>query len=215
MRKLIGYYNYTVILTYLGLCSGAFGILLICGQISTFGAVICLLIAGLCDAFDGKVAGTRQRSAEEKRFGIQIDSLSDIICFGVLPACICFSAGMKYIWCYAIPVLYILCTLIRLAFYNVTEEERQDSASGSRKYYLGLPVTSAAVIFPILFLLCKIIGDILNGYEYILYSLTALVTAVAFVLPFRVKKLKMLGIIVLVLMGVGIAAALFIMFMMK
>ena len=47
--------------------------------------VMCLAISGLCDMFDGKIARTKKNRTEvEKRFGIQIDSLSDIVCFGVL-----------------------------------------------------------------------------------------------------------------------------------
>ena len=52
-------------------------------------ATFFLLICGLCDAFDGKVASTKKnRTAIEKNYGIQIDSLSDLVAFGVLPACI-------------------------------------------------------------------------------------------------------------------------------
>ena len=83
---MLGVYNYTVILTYLGMLSGFFGILcLFSGH--TEGALLCLLGAGVCDVFDGKVASTKKdRTRSEKRFGIQIDSLSDLVCFGVLPA---------------------------------------------------------------------------------------------------------------------------------
>ena len=48
-----------------------------------------LMFCGLCDAFDGKVARTKKNRTEQmKQFGIQIDSLSDLVAFGVLPACI-------------------------------------------------------------------------------------------------------------------------------
>ena len=85
---MLGIYNYTVILTYLGMLSGFAGILfLLNGNVR--GALICLMISGVCDMFDGKVASTKKdRTRSEKRFGIQIDSLSDLICFGVLPALI-------------------------------------------------------------------------------------------------------------------------------
>ena len=52
-------------------------------------ALGCLMFSGVCDMFDGKVASTKkERTRSEKRFGIQIDSLSDLVCFGVLPAVI-------------------------------------------------------------------------------------------------------------------------------
>ncbi|BFL48500.1 hypothetical protein C3B58_00300 [Lactonifactor longoviformis] len=84
-EKLNGYYNYTVILTYLGMLFGFTGIVYVTeGQYSL--AFICLMIAGVCDMFDGAVAATRQRDINEKWYGIQIDSLSDLVCFGILPA---------------------------------------------------------------------------------------------------------------------------------
>ena len=83
---MIGFYDYTVLLTYMGFISGMTGIVLaINGQI--FPAIICLMFSGLCDMFDGRVARTKKRrTTEERHFGIQLDSLSDLVCFGVLPS---------------------------------------------------------------------------------------------------------------------------------
>ena len=90
---MIGFYNYTVILTYCGLLSSLLGMFYaFLGNIT--GAAICLVVAGGCDMFDGKIARTKKdRTADEKRFGIQIDSLCDVVCFGVLPTVIGFSVG--------------------------------------------------------------------------------------------------------------------------
>ena len=72
---MLGVYNYTVILTYIGMLSGFSGIL--CAfEGNVVWAIVCLMISGVCDMFDGKVASTKQeRSRSEKRFGIQIDSV--------------------------------------------------------------------------------------------------------------------------------------------
>ena len=77
---MIGFYDYTVILTYLGFASGVFGILCaIKDPKHLFPAIFCLMFSGLCDMFDGKVARTKKkRTTEEKHFGIQLDSLSDL-----------------------------------------------------------------------------------------------------------------------------------------
>ena len=83
---MIGVWSYTVILTYLSLISGTVGI---CFAASgrPFAAICCLLISGLLDLFDGKVARTKKNRSElEKGFGIQIDSLADIVAFIVVPA---------------------------------------------------------------------------------------------------------------------------------
>lgn len=179
---MIGFYNYTVILTYLGMLSGFAGIICVFeGNIHA--ALLCLAAAGICDMFDGKVASTMDRTSQEKRFGVQIDSLSDLICFGVLPALIVYasiSGNMRWLP----SAIYLLCALIRLAWFNVDEEERQDRESGRRKIYLGLPVTTAAVIFPLLF--C--IGWKAHWPMRFLATLVLLLTAAAFLTPFRLKK---------------------------
>ena len=87
---MIGFYDYTVILTYLSLLSAGAGIIIsLSGTGHPYIGTFFLLFCGLCDAFDGRVARTKDnRTDMEKAFGIQIDSLSDLVAFGVLPACI-------------------------------------------------------------------------------------------------------------------------------
>ena len=87
---MIGFYDYTVILTYLSILSGTTGIILCLNGIGhPFLGMFFLLFSGLCYTFDGKVARTKKNRTEQmKKFGIQIDSLSDLIAFGALPACI-------------------------------------------------------------------------------------------------------------------------------
>ncbi len=181
---MLGVYNYTVILTYLGLLSGFSGILCAFEGRKEW-SLICLVIAGIFDMFDGKVASTKkERSRSEKRFGIQIDSLSDLVCFGVLPALIVYSAGQRTWLRAAACGAYVLCALIRLAWFNVDEEARQDFDTGRRKVYLGLPVTSAAIVFPLLTGLCY-----LCHWPFSALSLfVMLLVAAAFLTPFSIRK---------------------------
>lgn len=195
--KLNGYYNYTVILTYMGMLAGFTGILFVMdGRYQQ--AFLSLMIAGICDMFDGTVAATKQRTVNEKRFGIQIDSLSDLICFGVLPAMATYSICEKSVWALVASGLYVLCALIRLAYFNVMEEERQTREEGSRTCYQGLPVTVAALSFPIFYM----IGNgIFHGTTWIMPAV--LVTmALAFILPFEVKKPHLTGKILMILVGI-------------
>lgn len=179
---MLGFYNYTVVLTYIGMLSGFFGILYIFND-NIPASLICLVMAGICDMFDGKIASTMDRTKQEKRFGVQIDSLSDLVCFGVLPVLIVYSSGNgKLRWFPS--AFYLLCALIRLAWYNVDEEERQEQESGRRKAYLGLPVTSSALIFPVLF----VFGRNSPWLTQILSFVALLMTGLAFLTPFRVKK---------------------------
>ena len=186
---LIGYYNYTVILTYIGMLVGFAGILFATKNNINY-ALLCLVMSGLCDMFDGAIASTRKRTKKEKRFGVQIDSLSDLICFGVLPAIIVnFKVNNKFTaW---ICGLYVLCALIRLAYFNVDEEERQDKEDGRRKYYLGMPVTMVAVILP---LACIYLPR--TGSLFVL-----LAASIAFLTPVKLKKAGDISKIILVAIG--------------
>lgn len=216
---MIGFYDYTVILTYFSLLSATSGIVVsLSGGGHPYYGCLFLLFCGLCDAFDGKVARTKKgRTKMEKDFGIQIDSLSDLVAFGVLPACIGAALirvspyltnlleGMPVRWeiasgkllLHACLVLYVLAAMIRLAYYNVTEEERQEKESGARKEYLGLPVTSAALIFPLVLL----IQYMSKADITLVYLLVSLVTAVLFISPVRVPKPGMRGILIMVSIG--------------
>lgn len=186
---MIGYYNYTVILTYMSLVSSVLGMFFamgIKGDIHPEYAIICLMISGLCDMFDGKVARTKKnRSENEKNFGIQIDSLCDAVCFGVLPSIIGYSVGMNS-WC-DVPVLIMfpLCAVIRLAYFNVVEEERQKQTSEVRKTYEGLPVTSVALIIPLLYSFHRDIG---SKWFPTIYGFTLFIIAIAFITRFKIKK---------------------------
>lgn len=191
---LIGYYNYTVVLTYIGMLVGFMGIVFASAN-KTSQAIVCLMVSGLCDMFDGAIASTRQRTKQEKRFGVQIDSLSDLICFGVLPACITVSNN-KAIVSVIICGFYILTALIRLAYYNVDEEERQNNTTDRRKIYLGLPVTSIALLYPIIFLKYGI------NNSCVIYPVLLAVVGIAFVVPFKLKKCNLVGEAILTVVGI-------------
>ena len=216
---MIGFYDYTVILTYFSLLSATTGIVVsLSGGGHPYYGCFFLLFCGFCDAFDGKVARTKQgRTRAEMDFGIQIDSLSDLVAFGVLPACIgtamirvspfltALIAGMPVHWevvsgkflLHAGLVLYVLAALIRLAYFNVDEAERQEMTEGSRKYYKGLPVTSAALIVPIVFCVALIPRFPVN----IVAPAVLFLMGIAFLSPFTLKKPNMTGKIVLLLIG--------------
>ena len=115
---LIGFYNYTVVLTYIGMWIGFLGVMLAIKD-RYVGSLICLMLAGVCDMFDGTIASTKKdRTRDERTFGIQIDSLSDIICFGVLPAVWVFCVTPKISVAFIAIFVFILCGLIRLAYFN-------------------------------------------------------------------------------------------------
>ena len=207
---MIGFFDYTVLLTYLSILSAGMGILVsLNGDGHPYLGVFFLLFCGLCDAFDGKVARTKKdRTAAEQSYGIQIDSLSDLVAFGVLPMCIgaamlrCSPAfiGHPVLSCLmlGITLLYLLAALIRLAYYNVTEEERQKTEKGARQSYIGLPVTSAALIFPTVLLFQFILKQVDITP---IYFGVALLTSVLFLSKIRIGKPGIKGILWMVAVG--------------
>ncbi|MBQ7011371.1 MAG: CDP-alcohol phosphatidyltransferase family protein [Clostridia bacterium] len=183
--KFIGFYDYTVILTYLSLILGLLG-MKFASIGNTGAAVVCLCLCGVCDMFDGAVARTKKdRTEDEKSFGIQLDSLCDIVCFGVLPAVILRYSGVGGTLGTVILVLYVLCALIRLAFFNVMETKRQQTEGGCVKYYRGLPVTSSAIIFPFFFLFA---GVLPSGVMRVIFHVLPLIVALLFILDVPVPK---------------------------
>ena len=183
--KFIGFYNYTVVLTYLSLVSSMIGIkMAFDGQF--FLSMACLAISGICDMFDGVVARTKKdRTADQKNFGIQLDSLCDVVCFGVFPAIFMYLNGVDSIFGIAALIWFVLCAVIRLAFFNVLEINRQRTEGGATKSYHGLPVTSVAIILPLFFLLQYILSE--NAMTVIYYVL-AVIIPFMFILDFRVPN---------------------------
>ncbi len=183
--KFIGVYDYTVILTYLSLLSAVFGMVL-SAKGSFTAAMVCLAFSGICDAFDGIVARSKKnRTDDEKAFGIQIDSLCDAVSFGVFPALLCYHMGMDSLLGIGILALYCLCGVIRLAFFNVLEGNRQRSQGGCNKTYRGLPITSSSVVLPLVYLLRFLLPR--NWFLPLLHGVMALM-GFLFVLDFSVKK---------------------------
>ncbi len=203
---MIGVYDYTVILTYLSAVSGVLGIIFTTTGIGhPYCGALFLMVSGLFDGFDGKVARTKKnRTDYERRFGVQIDSLSDLICFGVLPASIglgqlrasgrLIDLGRGHarpdnyeliLLLISIAAFYVLSALIRLAYFNSTEDERaEEKKIKGKEYFTGMPVTTAALIFPLTLVINWFIRvDLTIFYFWLLF-----ITGLLFVGNFKVPK---------------------------
>lgn len=199
---MIGYYNVSVILTYIGLASSVVGIFMAMDGNLTI-AIFLLLFSGVCDMFDGKIARRTKRNDDEKAFGIQIDSLCDLVCFGAFPAVICHRLGVSGIFGSIILFLFVLAGVIRLGYFNVTEQVRQASTTENRKFYQGLPITSSAVLLPLIYLFRNLIG---KPFPIVLGASMFLIS-VFYIANIKVKKpgpafgafMIVLGIIIAVL----------------
>lgn len=147
---IIGKWNKSVILTYVGLCSSILGMVLALESKVKY-AFICLIVAGVCDLFDGYVARKCKRTKEEKQFGIELDSLVDIVSFGAFPIVIFISLGFTKWYDILVYFVYGICQVARLAYFNISLDEANKNEPV--KFYTGLPVTVSAFILPLFYLL--------------------------------------------------------------
>lgn len=206
MIHFIGVYDYTVLLTFMSLISSVFGMTqAIHGDYKA--AIFFLALSGACDAFDGKVARTKKnRTEDEKSFGVQLDSLCDVICFGIFPAMICYLLGVRGNLGLIIIFFYCICAVTRLAFFNVLEGNRQKEEDGCNKTYHGLPVTSIALILPMAFWLQFVMPEL----PFLIFLHVLLLTVgFLFVLDFTLPKPGLKGVLVMIAIGAVTVGAIF------
>ena len=191
MKYLIGCYNRSVILTYVGI---AFAIVGMCNIERIRLAIVCLIAAGICDLFDGKIARMCKRTEQEKEFGVQIDSLTDVIASLIFPMMILHQVSnvseIMSVLTIIVGILYVLAGVTRLAWFNITTD-------GKTKHFQGVPVTAIAIIVPFVFLFFSS----LEIFPYIFLG-TYLITALLFVWNMKVPKPSGKGYIILSLLAI-------------
>lgn len=197
----IGKWNRSVILTYIGLGFAILGMYMALIEKNIMYAFMCLVVAGVCDMFDGKIARMCKRDSEEIQFGIELDSLVDTVCFVVLPIIIYLALGFTAWYNVLSYILFAICGIARLGYFNVCLATKDGKAV---KYYEGLPVTMAAATFPLFYLLNNVMSD---SVFYVFFSVLIVVQAVLNILKIRIKKptgimypiMAVLAVIVLVI----------------
>lgn len=184
--KLIGVYNPPTLVTMAGLLSGLAACWLgFVGQLEL--AVVALIWAGVFDLFDGMLARRTKMTAREAAFGIQIDSIVDMVSFGVAPVLVAISFGMGGVLGVIAALLYVCAAAQRLAFFNVLQEESHAQNGTGLTCYTGLPVTFSALIFGTLLALKDVMSQ--AGFALFLPLLFILVS-VLYVYPLRIPKPK-------------------------
>lgn len=178
-----------------------------------------LLYAILFDMFDGRVA---RMTKTQTSFGIEFDSLADLVSFGVAPAAIAyrwalFDTGWVGV---AACVIYVLAGAIRLARFNVLQRQPSKDAAKPDKYMLGLPIPMAAAFIVALVVATRAMGGwpwltshgfTLRGIGYPMLALVMLALALLMVSAVRFRSFKDLKInaFTLVLMVVVVGSSVF------
>ncbi len=107
---------------------------------------VLLPLALICDILDGFVA---RRLASHSPLGADLDSLADIVSFGVAPAVLGFTLGLRGLWDELILIYFVVCGISRLARFNVTAPSLADQ-TGKVKYYEGTPIPTSIMIVALL-----------------------------------------------------------------
>lgn len=195
-KLFIGCFNKSVILTYIGVVFALTGIFTLVEfqeneLIERMNFVMfCLIISGLCDLFDGFIARKCKRNEIQKAFGIQIDTLCDIISFVIFPSIILYRMSTQYrseiifIVSIVMIVLYVLCGITRLAWFNILANNECKTT-----YYQGVPVTYISFVIPVFYVIIQRIPFLLRNAGYI-FAVIYGIMAFLFVANWKNKKLS-------------------------
>ena len=143
------------------------------GKVYAAAAFIVLALA--FDVLDGRIARWRHKASA---MGRELDSLADVISFGVAPACLAYSLGFRGLWDALVLLYFVVCGISRLARYNITAESMSQE-TGKVTYFEGTPIPSSVLL---VFVLAGLtwagrIGDAIPGgrVELLSYELRPLV----------------------------------------
>lgn len=193
-KSIIGIYRNCDFVTML---SSVFGII---GIICAFNAhinlaIFSLVMSGICDSFDGVLARKRNNTKKEMIYGCEMDSLSDIVCFGVLPIVISINDGINGWWANVVYIIYVLTGIIRLAYYNTLYHIDENS----KGYFIGLPITSVAILYPVFWLIFRM-NELANSSVVIILMFLSL--AISYITRVKIKKIDTKWRLVLATLGV-------------
>ena len=195
--KVVGIYRKCDLVTLLGLIFSITGIVFAYLDNVMF-AMIALILAAICDAFDGVVARKHKYTDKQKTYGTELDSLADVVSFAILPMLIVISLSKSYIYTYIASGIYVVCSVIRLAYFNTLSITKEDNP----KEFIGFPVPTIVFILPILYF---VLTTIKVNIDYIIYPSLLIVMSLLYILPFKIKKfttrekifISVLGILVI------------------
>jgi len=109
-----------------------------------WGAFVLPLFALVFDALDGYVARLNKR--RQSLIGADLDSLADIVSFGVAPAVLGYTLGLRGFWDVLCLIYFVCCGISRLARFNVTAEMLTNQTTGKVRYFEGTPIPTSIVL---------------------------------------------------------------------
>jgi len=215
---MIGFWRKSVFVTYLGAFLAVGGYLLTLHYKMPVYAFVGMILAAICDMFDGKVARhEKNRTEQQKDFGVEIDSLADIICFIVIPALTIHQMmsghllidGTDALVCkwyqVVILALYVVCGIVRLAYFNVAMSDKNKAI----EYYTGLPVPVSVPIFALVWLIAKLFKLDIDT-RALIYTFVVPVVGYLHISKIRIKKYTNIWFYITMCLIAAIGIALFV-----
>ncbi len=174
------------------------------------GAVLAVLIAGVLDGLDGRIARLLKGTS---KFGAELDSLSDIVSFGVAPAVIMYTWTLRDVkgvgWLLAL--IFTTAMALRLARFNTMSEDKDTEDEEKRDYFAGVPAPASAALalWPMIIYFLTGIEFLRNPVFCIIYLGVIAAMTVSSVPTFSFKKMSINREYVLFyLLGISILATL-------
>lgn len=160
-------------------------------------AMLFLIISGICDLFDGRVARMFDRTETEQKFGIQIDSFADTVSFVIFPAVFLLTLSSAP-WALIAAIVFVLCGITRLCWFDITTD-------GGANDFTGVPVTYMALVLPILWVVHQAVT--LPAVP-VFVAAAMLIMAFLFVLNVRIAKPTGIWYVIFSVLAIGCGAAL-------
>ena len=215
---LVGCYNPSIILTYIAIFISVYTMFLVDkGNYKIiFGN---LILVGLCDLFDGKIARACKRNKAEQYFGVQLDTLADVVCSLIFPSYILYTLTdsiINPIIVYMVIVFYISTGIMRLCWFYVLSDMGEEAnelenkqiilstiskqTEQSKRYFIGLPVTATTAIMPILIYILSIL-NVNKQIRAIASCITYSIISILYILNIKINKPGKKGGITLLVVG--------------
>lgn len=143
-------------------------------------ATFCMVLAGVCDAFDGKLARKYEYEKKAMVYGVQLDSLADVVCSGVFPV-ILTVAQSPYLLTYIACGFYLLCGVIRLAYFNTMAADE----NAEKNVYIGVPITTITIVYPLFMIVTHLVNE--ESVRFVMPAVLA-VLGILYILRIRIRK---------------------------
>ena len=177
-RIIIGQYRLCDFITMTSTLSAIVGIILALHGHTNIPFLL-LFVSCICDGIDGLVARRRKNTEFETSYGVELDSLSDMIAFGIFPIVLALTTVKYDIISYVLP-FYGLAGLIRLTYFNALHINKMSD----KGYFRGVPITTISMIYPFFYFIKACNIEAYSIATIILFSLLAIL----FVTNIKVKK---------------------------